>query len=135
MEGRLMFLFSEFSCSNLKYKVQLSSGERYPIPDKSTPVYITVGDGGNPEGLAGRFLDPQPEYFAFREASYGHLTLEIQNRTHAFYHWNNNNDGKKVEAFLECLNDIISKLFRTKYAMSGICCRRIDSLEDMVVFR
>ncbi|KAG4213441.1 hypothetical protein ERO13_A01G057450v2, partial [Gossypium hirsutum] len=65
MEGRLMFLFSEFSCSNLKYKVQLSSGERYPVPDKSTPVYITVGDGGNQEGLAGRFLDPQPEYFAF----------------------------------------------------------------------
>ncbi|MBA0736439.1 hypothetical protein Gogos_009994 [Gossypium gossypioides] len=38
------------------------------------------------------------------------------------------------EAFLECLHDIISKIFRTKYAVNGICCRRIDSLEDMVVF-
>ncbi|PPS07481.1 hypothetical protein GOBAR_AA13181 [Gossypium barbadense] len=65
MEGRLMLLSSEFSCSNLKYKVQLSSGERYPISDKSTPVHITDGDGGNQEGLAGRFLDPQPEYSTF----------------------------------------------------------------------
>lgn len=43
-----------------------------------------------------RFIDPQPEYSAFREASYGHSTLEIKNRTHAFYHWNRNDDGKKV---------------------------------------
>ncbi|KAA3472897.1 bifunctional purple acid phosphatase 26-like [Gossypium australe] len=70
--------------SNLKYKVQLSSGERYPVPKKSTPVYITIGDGGNQEGLAGR--SPTREYSAFREASYGHSTLEIQNGTHAFYH-------------------------------------------------
>lgn len=43
-----------------------------------------------------RFRDPQPDYSAFREASYGHSTLEIKNRTHAFYHWNRNDDGKKV---------------------------------------
>ncbi|GAY45879.1 hypothetical protein CUMW_092720 [Citrus unshiu] len=55
-----------------------------------------MGDGGNQEGLAGRFLDPQPNYSAFREASYGHSTLEIKNRTHAFYHWNRNDDGNKV---------------------------------------
>ncbi|PPS00309.1 hypothetical protein GOBAR_AA20355 [Gossypium barbadense] len=96
MEGSLMLFSSKFLVSNLKYKVQLSSGERYPVPDKSTPAYITVGDGGNQEGLTGRFLDPQPEYSAFREASYGHSTLEIQNRTHAFYHRNRNDDGKKV---------------------------------------
>jgi 3',5'-cyclic AMP phosphodiesterase CpdA len=67
-----------------------------PLPNKSAPVYITVGDGGNQEGLASSFRDPQPEYSAFREASYGHSTLEIKNRTHAFYHWNRNDDGKKV---------------------------------------
>ena len=44
-----------------------------------------------------RFWDPQPDYSAFREASYGHSTLEIRNRTHAFYHWNRNDDGKKVK--------------------------------------
>lgn len=83
-----------FRISNIHYNV--TSGDPYPIPDKSAPVYITVGDGGNQEGLAGRFRDPQPDYSAFREASYGHSTLEIKNRTHAFYHWNRNDDGKKV---------------------------------------
>ncbi|CAL1359070.1 unnamed protein product [Linum trigynum] len=83
-----------YRISNIQYNV--TSGDRYPIPDKSAPVYITVGDGGNQEGLAGRFLEPQPDYSAFREASYGHSTLEIKNRTHALYHWNRNEDGKKV---------------------------------------
>ncbi|PIA42298.1 hypothetical protein AQUCO_02000032v1 [Aquilegia coerulea] len=80
--------------SNIHYNV--SSGDRYPIFDKSAPVYITVGDGGNQEGLAVSFRDPQPDYAAFREASYGHSTLELKNRTHALYHWNRNDDGKKV---------------------------------------
>lgn len=83
-----------YRISNIHYNV--SSGDCYPVPDKSAPVYITVGDGGNQEGLAGRFRDPQPDYSAFREASYGHSTLEIKNRTHAIYHWNRNDDGKKV---------------------------------------
>ncbi|KAK3039972.1 hypothetical protein RJ639_027162 [Escallonia herrerae] len=83
-----------YRISNMHYNV--SGGDRYPVPDKSAPVYITVGDGGNQEGLASRFQDPQPEYSAFREASYGHSTLEIKNRTHAFYHWNRNDDGKRV---------------------------------------
>lgn len=36
----------------MRYNV--SSGDRFPVPDTSAPVYITVGDGGNQEGLAGR---------------------------------------------------------------------------------
>lgn len=83
-----------YRISNIHYSV--SSGDPYPVPDESAPVYITVGDGGNQEGLAGRFRDPQPDYSAFREASYGHSTLEIKNRTHAFYRWNRNSDGKQV---------------------------------------
>ncbi|KAK9269717.1 hypothetical protein L1049_001495 [Liquidambar formosana] len=83
-----------YRISNIHYNV--SSGDPFPRPDKSAPVYITVGDGGNQEGLAGKFRYPQPEYSAFREASYGHSTLEIKNRTHALYHWNRNDDGKKV---------------------------------------
>ncbi|KAH7546308.1 bifunctional purple acid phosphatase 26 [Ziziphus jujuba] len=83
-----------YRISNIHYNI--TSGDRYPIPDKSAPVYITVGDGGNQEGLAARFIDPQPDYSAFREASYGHSTFEIKNRTHAFYHWNRNDDGKKL---------------------------------------
>ncbi|KAI9192554.1 hypothetical protein LWI28_024640 [Acer negundo] len=83
-----------YRISNIRYNI--SNGDRYPVPDKFAPVYITVGDGGNQEGLAGKFQDPQPDYSAFREASYGHSTLEIKNRTHALYHWNRNDDGKKV---------------------------------------
>ncbi|MQL83088.1 hypothetical protein Taro_015583 [Colocasia esculenta] len=83
-----------YRISNINYNI--TTGDRYPVPDKSAPVYITVGDGGNQEGLAGRFSDPQPEYSAFREASYGHSTLELRNRTHAFYHWNRNDDGALV---------------------------------------
>ncbi|KAG8475867.1 hypothetical protein CXB51_032706 [Gossypium anomalum] len=66
----------QYHISNIRYNV--SSGECYPILDKSALIYITVGDGGNQEGLAGRFLDPQPEYSAFQGASYGHSTLEVK---------------------------------------------------------
>jgi len=44
------------------------------------------------------YFDPQPDYSAFREASYGHATLEIKNRTHAFYNWYRNDDGKRISA-------------------------------------
>ncbi|XP_011626417.1 bifunctional purple acid phosphatase 26 [Amborella trichopoda] len=80
--------------SNIRYNI--TNGERFPMRDESAPIYITVGDGGNQEGLASKFSYPQPDYSAFREASYGHSTLEIKNQTHAFYHWNRNDDGKKV---------------------------------------
>ncbi|XP_078437714.1 purple acid phosphatase 26 [Wolffia australiana] len=83
-----------YRISNIDYHV--SDGEHYPVRDSSAPVYITVGDGGNQEGLAGSFRQPQPDYSAFREASYGHSTLELKNRTHALYHWNRNDDGVLV---------------------------------------
>ena len=42
----------QYRISNIRYNV--SSGDHYPVPDKLAPVYVTVGDGGNQEGLAGR---------------------------------------------------------------------------------
>ncbi|XP_038712544.1 bifunctional purple acid phosphatase 26-like isoform X2 [Tripterygium wilfordii] len=105
-----------YRISNIHYNI--SSGDRYPIPDKSAPVYITVGDGGNQEGLAGSFGDPQPEYSAFREASYGHSTLEIRNRTHALYHWNRNDDGQKVP--------IDSVIFYNQYWASNTRRRKLE---------
>jgi hypothetical protein len=45
-----------------------------------------------------RFYDPQPDYSAFREASYGHSILQLKNRTHAVYQWNRNDDGNPVPA-------------------------------------
>ncbi|KAK9102067.1 hypothetical protein Sjap_019321 [Stephania japonica] len=83
-----------YRISNIRNDV--STSECFPVLDKSAPVYITVGDGGNQEGLAGKFRDPQPNYSAFREASYGHSILEIKNRTHSIYRWFRNDDDKEV---------------------------------------
>ncbi|KAK4757220.1 hypothetical protein SAY87_007347 [Trapa incisa] len=42
--------------------------------------------------------EPQPQYSAFREASFGHAIFDIKNRTHAYYSWHRNQDGYAVEA-------------------------------------
>ncbi|GMY05714.1 purple acid phosphatase 2-like [Fagus crenata] len=78
--------------SNIKYNI--TNGLCTPEFDPSAPVYITIGDGGNHEGL----YIPQPAYSAFREASYGHGVLDIKNRTHAYFAWNRNQDGYAVES-------------------------------------
>ncbi|KAF9623140.1 hypothetical protein IFM89_037656 [Coptis chinensis] len=80
--------------SNIAYKV--SNGNCTPVLNSSAPVYITIGDGGNIEGLANKFTEPQPSYSAYREASFGHAMLEIKNRTHAFYSWHRNQDSEAV---------------------------------------
>nr|QDK54967.1 purple acid phosphatase 12 [Stylosanthes guianensis] len=82
--------------SNIAYDIV--NGMCKPINDESAPVYITVGDGGNLEGLATEMTEPQPRYSAFREASFGHGILDIKNRTHAYFSWNRNQDGYAVEA-------------------------------------
>lgn len=82
--------------SNVAYNVV--NGLCTPVPDQSAPVYITIGDGGNQEGLATNMSQPQPSYSAFREASFGHAILDIKNRTHAYYTWHRNQDGSAVAA-------------------------------------
>ncbi|CAH9114740.1 unnamed protein product [Cuscuta epithymum] len=82
--------------SNVAYNIV--NGNCKPARDQSAPIYITIGDGGNLEGLATNMSEPQPEYSAFREASFGHATLEIKNRTHAYYSWHRNQDGWAVKA-------------------------------------
>uniref|UniRef100_A0A6N2LCP3 Purple acid phosphatase n=1 Tax=Salix viminalis TaxID=40686 RepID=A0A6N2LCP3_SALVM len=69
-----------------------------PIRDQSAPIYITIGDGGNLEGLVTSMTEPQPSYSAFREPSFGHGILDIKNRTHAYFGWHRNQDGYAVEA-------------------------------------
>ncbi|GAB2212208.1 hypothetical protein Drorol1_Dr00025559 [Drosera rotundifolia] len=66
--------------------------------DQSAPIYITIGDGGNQEGLANEMTEPQPSYSAFREASFGHGIFGIKNRTHAYFSRHRNQDGYAVEA-------------------------------------
>ncbi|KAG9454072.1 hypothetical protein H6P81_006976 [Aristolochia fimbriata] len=40
--------------------------------DPCGPVHITIGDGGNREGLAQKFKNPKPDWSVYREASFGH---------------------------------------------------------------
>ncbi|KAI4367686.1 hypothetical protein MLD38_023394 [Melastoma candidum] len=61
-------------------------------------LYITIGDGGNIEGLAFSMTNPQPEYSVYREASFGHGIFDIKNRTHAYFSWNRNEDQYSTEA-------------------------------------
>ncbi|KAG9142505.1 hypothetical protein Leryth_017015 [Lithospermum erythrorhizon] len=82
--------------SNVAYNV--INGICTPVSDQSAPIYITIGDGGNIEGLANSMSEPQPKYSAYRETSFGHATLDIKNRTHAYYAWHRNQDGYAVEA-------------------------------------
>ncbi|OIW05548.1 hypothetical protein TanjilG_23334 [Lupinus angustifolius] len=82
--------------SNVKYHIV--NGLCTPVKDQSAPVYITIGDGGNLEGLANNMTEPQPKYSAYREASFGHAIFDIKNRTHAHYSWHRNQDGYAVEA-------------------------------------
>jgi len=56
------------------------------------PYYITIGDGGNKEGLAVPWEEPQPEWSLFRQASYGHGELTVYNRTHTLWEWHQNED-------------------------------------------
>ncbi|GAB4839434.1 hypothetical protein Ancab_028956 [Ancistrocladus abbreviatus] len=82
--------------SNIAYNI--TNGLCTPISDRSAPVYITIGDGGNQEGLVTEMTEPQPAYSAYREASYGHGIFDIKNRTHAYFAWHRNQDGYAVEA-------------------------------------
>ncbi|GJW77288.1 purple acid phosphatase 2-like protein [Tanacetum coccineum] len=82
--------------SNIDYNIV--NGKCSPVPDESAPIYITIGDGGNIEGLAINMTEPQPTYSAFREASYGHAIFDIRNRTHAYHSWHRNQDGYAVTA-------------------------------------
>lgn len=73
------------------------------------PMHITIGDGGNREGLA---LDFEEDHKSaplslFREASFGHGRLKVVNRTHAHWSWHRNDDSESTvrdEVWLESLS-------------------------------
>ncbi|KAL2331470.1 hypothetical protein Fmac_019051 [Flemingia macrophylla] len=99
MEGESMRV--AFEPWFVKYKIDVVFAghvHAYERSDMSAPVYITIGDGGNIEGLATKMTEPQPEYSAYREASFGHAMFEIKNRTHAHYSWHRNEDEYAVTA-------------------------------------
>jgi hypothetical protein len=64
----------------------------YTKAGPTAPYYVTIGDGGNREGLADTWMDPQPAWSAFRLASYGHGELQVMNATHTLWTWHQNPD-------------------------------------------
>ncbi|XP_073298671.1 purple acid phosphatase 22-like [Primulina huaijiensis] len=62
------------------------------------PFYVTIGDGGNREGLATKFENPSPSISLYREASFGHGRLRVSNSTHAHWTWRRNNDTDSTVA-------------------------------------
>ncbi|KAI0496847.1 hypothetical protein KFK09_023175 [Dendrobium nobile] len=66
--------------------------------DECGPIHITIGDGGNREGLASDYMNPQPSISLFRQASFGHGQLDVVNSTHALWTWHRNDDDEPVVA-------------------------------------
>jgi hypothetical protein len=57
-------------------------------PGPGGMVHLNVGDAG--AGLYTTWLSPQPEWSAFRNASWGHGRWEVQNATHSTWSWHMN---------------------------------------------
>ncbi|KAG0478957.1 hypothetical protein HPP92_013676 [Vanilla planifolia] len=85
--------------------------------DSCGSMHITIGDGGNREGLAFRYKFPKPEWSVFREASFGHGELNIVNATDAFWSWHRNDDLEPV-----CSDKVWIK------SLAASACRRNDLL-------
>ncbi|KAI3960908.1 hypothetical protein MKW98_019109 [Papaver atlanticum] len=66
--------------------------------NKCGPVHITIGDGGNREGLTSNYIYPQRDISLFREASFGHGGFVVVNETHASWSWHRNQDDEFVIA-------------------------------------
>ncbi|XAR67457.1 Acid phosphatase [Bertholletia excelsa] len=76
--------------------------------DPCGAVHITIGDGGNSEGLAHRYVYPQPDWSVFREASFGHGELKIVNSTHALWSWHRNDDDEPVRSDQVWITSLVS---------------------------
>jgi len=72
----------------------------YPVyrnmTNKNGIVYITIGNGGNLEGLDNKYYE-QPSWSAFRNGTnYGHGILSIINREKLVWTWYRNEDKKFI---------------------------------------
>jgi hypothetical protein len=56
------------------------------------PYYITIGDGGNREGLATTWVMPQPKWSLYRQASYGFGELQVIDENQMVWRWHQNSD-------------------------------------------
>ncbi|XP_020581260.1 purple acid phosphatase 22-like [Phalaenopsis equestris] len=77
------------------------------------PIYITIGDGGNREGLANHFNEHHKaaHLSVFREASFGHGRLRILDNKRAHWTWHRNNSSNSEvgdELWIESLSSSAS---------------------------
>ncbi|KAJ4705187.1 Purple acid phosphatase, partial [Melia azedarach] len=75
--------------------------------DPCGPIYITIGDGGNREGLALKFKKAASKLSVFRESSFGHARLRILDERRGHWSWHRNNESNAVvadEVWLESLS-------------------------------
>ncbi|KAJ6332775.1 hypothetical protein OIU77_008764 [Salix suchowensis] len=86
--------YDEYSDQYNWLKERVNNGKLDPCG----AVHITIGDGGNREGLAHKYKNPQPAWSVFREASFGHGELKLANSTHAFWSWHRNDDDEPVRS-------------------------------------
>lgn len=71
--------------------------------DACGPLYITIGDGGNRQGLD-KHWEARPEWSVVREDSYGFATLEVVNATHMQWQWMRNEDNLQIAADFVWIN-------------------------------
>jgi len=94
-------LFYQYNV-NIVFNGHVHDYERtYPVYKNETdihgPVYITIGNAGNLEGLDNKYYD-QPKWSAFRNGTeYGYGTLTIINEKKMLWKWYIN-DGKQMLA-------------------------------------
>ncbi|KAJ8532724.1 hypothetical protein K7X08_015613 [Anisodus acutangulus] len=90
--------------------------------DPCGPIYVTIGDGGNREGLAMIFENPSPSISTFREASFGHGRLKVYNETHAHWSWHRNNETNTAMA---------DELWIQSFASSKSCLPETTNFQEM----
>jgi hypothetical protein len=91
-----------------KYKVNVALSGHVHAYERTYPVYqdvvkddgivhIVIGDGGNKEGHAADYYDPQPAWSAFRNGTqYGHAELLVAGKEKMVWRWHRNIDDVKV---------------------------------------
>ncbi|CAA0818844.1 Purple acid phosphatase 22 [Striga hermonthica] len=77
------------------------------------PVHVTIGDGGNREGLAMTFESPSPSISVYKEASFGHGRLRVLNSTHAHWTWHRNEDDMS--------SVVADEIWLERLASSSVC--------------
>jgi acid phosphatase type 7 len=94
MRDSMEWLFYKYSV-NIVFSGHVHAYERtFPVfrnkTDDYGPVYITIGDGGNLEGLDMEYYE-QPEWSAFRNGKqYGHGVLTLLNKREMRWEWYKN---------------------------------------------